>query len=172
MNGNKSTDLRSWKNSFEYQIFVTLYHLNYLSNSHQILYSNNLLYALVMRHGRFFIECGKGEITGSLKIGGGGSLGPQIMTPPLRCIKKNGHAASLRLILMHIHANLITNWTGSLSSRAFAVKHEILRLGKCDNIPVTLQIIVCLNGVFKGTSPGLNGIFLPLVMKHLGPLKF
>ena len=24
----------------------------------------------------------------------------------------------------------------------------------------------------KGTSPGLNGIFLPLVTKHLGPLSF
>ena len=24
----------------------------------------------------------------------------------------------------------------------------------------------------KGTSPGLNGVFLPLVMNHLGPLKY
>ncbi len=73
MNRKKSTDLQSWKNSFEYQIFVTLYWLNYLSDSHQILYSDTLLYAVVTRHGRFLIACGKGEITGGLKIGGGGS---------------------------------------------------------------------------------------------------
>ncbi len=49
-------------------------------------------------------------------------------------VSKKGHAASLGLILMHIHANFITNWTSSFSSRAFAVKHKILRLGKCDDI--------------------------------------
>ena len=59
---------------------------------------------------------------------------PKLCPHPLG-VSKNGHAASLGLILMYIHANLLTNWTSSLSSRAFAVKHEILRLAKCIDIP-------------------------------------
>ncbi len=42
---------------------------------------------------------------------------------------------SLGLILMHIHANLLANLASSLSSRAFAFKHEILRLANCHDIP-------------------------------------
>ncbi len=41
---------RSWWNSFEYQIFVTLYRLNYLSDWHKILHSDTLFSALVTRH--------------------------------------------------------------------------------------------------------------------------
>ena len=47
----------------------------------------------------------------------------------------NGHVASLGLISMHIHANLLTDWTSSLSSSAFTVKHEMLRLANYIDIP-------------------------------------
>ncbi len=56
-------------------------------------------------------------------------------------VPKNGHAGALGLISMHIHANFIINWTSSLSSRAFAIKHEMPTLGKCYDIDIPSTLL-------------------------------